>query len=95
MKTVLLIEVRDRGIGIPADAMPQLFTAFYRGSNVSGRSGTGLGLSIVKRCVDLHGGKIAIESTEGAGTMVRVRLPLFTPTPTPTPTPNLNPFKSS
>jgi signal transduction histidine kinase len=72
-----LIQIADRGLGIPADAMPQLFTAFYRGSNVSGRPGTGLGLSIVKKCVDLHGGDIALESIEGVGTTARVRLPLF------------------
>ncbi len=72
-----IIRVTDHGLGIPADAMPQLFTAFYRGSNVSGRPGTGLGLSIVKKCVDLHGGDIALESTEGVGTTARVRLPLF------------------
>ena len=70
-------EVVDRGLGIPPDAMPQLFTAFYRGSNVSGRSGTGLGLSIVKKCVDLHGGQITLESKEKVGTIARVQLPLF------------------
>ncbi len=72
-----IIRITDHGLGIPVDAMPQLFTAFYRGSNVSGRPGTGLGLSIVKKCVDLHGGDIALESTEGVGTTARVRLPLF------------------
>ena len=82
--TDAIIEVRDRGLGIPADAFPRLFTAFYRGSNVSGRPGTGLGLSIVKKCVDLHGGEITLESTEGVGAIVRVRLPLLLVTPPPT-----------
>jgi signal transduction histidine kinase len=72
-----IIQIIDRGVGIPADAMPQLFTAFFRGSNVSGRPGTGLGLSIVKKCVDLHGGEISLDSTEGVGTTVRLRLPLY------------------
>ena len=76
-KNDAMIEISDHGLGIPANAMPQLFTAFYRGSNVSGLPGTGLGLSIVKKCVDLHGGEIALESTEGIGTIARVRLPLF------------------
>lgn len=70
-------EVKDQGIGIPADTLPHLFTPFFRGSNVTHRVGTGLGRTIVKRCVDLHGGEIQVESTEGVGTTMRVRLPLF------------------
>jgi signal transduction histidine kinase len=72
--------VCDEGIGIPADDLKRLFTSFHRGSNVGERPGSGLGLVIVQRCVQLHGGTIAIESTEGAGTTVTVRLPLFAKT---------------
>jgi PAS domain S-box-containing protein len=68
--------VTDHGIGIPEAEQARLFEAFRRGSNVGNRPGTGLGLVIVKRCVDLHRGKIAIESRPGQGTTVRVRLPV-------------------
>lgn len=70
--------VRDHGIGIPATDLPHLFESFSRGSNVKDAPGTGLGLSIVARCVHLHGGTLAINSEEGRGTLVTVRLPLFT-----------------
>lgn len=71
--------VRDHGIGIPATDLPHLFESFSRGSNVKDVPGTGLGLSIVARCVHLHGGTLAIDSEEGRGTLVTVRLPLFIP----------------
>lgn len=69
--------IRDRGIGIPETDQQWLFHAFQRGANVGDRPGTGLGLVIVKRCVELHGGKIQIKSKSGAGTEVTLRLPLF------------------
>jgi PAS domain S-box-containing protein len=69
--------IRDRGIGIPDTDQQWLFHAFQRGGNVGERPGTGLGLVIVKRCVELHGGKIKIKSKSGEGTEVTVRLPLF------------------
>jgi PAS domain S-box-containing protein len=69
--------IRDRGIGIPEDDQPWLFNAFQRGSNVGDRPGTGLGLVLVKRCVELHGGKVRIESQVGVGTTVTVRMPIF------------------
>jgi PAS domain S-box-containing protein len=69
--------VRDRGLGIPKADQSQLFLTFHRGSNVGERPGTGLGLVIVKRCVELHGGTIDLQSKEGEGTTVTVRLPLF------------------
>jgi len=76
-----LFEVRDRGIGIPAEDLRELFQTFRRGANVGERPGTGLGLVIVKRCVELHGGSIDVQSREGAGTTVIVRLPLFAAEP--------------
>jgi PAS domain S-box-containing protein len=69
--------VADRGIGISEQDQQQLFKAFHRGSNVGPRSGTGLGLLLVKRCTQLHGGKVDVNSTIGDGTTVTVRLPLF------------------
>jgi PAS domain S-box-containing protein len=69
--------VRDRGIGISTDDQQQLFKAFHRGSNVGSRPGTGLGLLLVKRCAELHGGKVHLDSQIGEGTTVTVRLPVF------------------
>jgi signal transduction histidine kinase len=70
------IEVRDTGIGIPTAEIAQLFHRFYRGSNVRGKiAGTGLGLMICRSIVELHGGAISVESTEGAGTTIYVALP--------------------
>ena len=69
--------IRDRGIGIPEEDQQQLFKAFHRGSNVGTRPGTGLGLLLVKRCADLHGGKVQVESKFGEGTTVTVRFSAF------------------
>jgi PAS domain S-box-containing protein len=69
-----LIEVRDQGIGIPADEIPHLFESFHRASNVGDIKGTGLGLAIVKKAVDRHGGQIAVASEPGRGTCFTVRL---------------------
>ena len=67
--------IRDQGIGIPEADLEWLFNAFHRGQNVANRPGTGLGLVIVKRCVELHGGKIKVESKVGQGSTVMVCLP--------------------
>ena len=72
----IICAIRDQGIGIPEADREWLFNAFHRGHNVAHRPGTGLGLVIVKRCVDLHGGKIEVESKLGEGTVVTVRLPI-------------------
>jgi PAS domain S-box-containing protein len=69
--------IRDEGIGISEDDQQMLFAAFHRGANVGSRAGTGLGLLLVKRCVELHRGKVQIESKVGHGTTVTVRLPVF------------------
>lgn len=74
-ETHVVIEVKDEGIGIPAQEQSQLFQSFSRGSNVGRIPGTGLGLAIVKACVDLHGGKVAVESKEEKGTQFTICLP--------------------
>ena len=74
--TDIVCTIRDRGIGIPEPDREWLFNAFHRGQNVGDRPGTGLGLIIVKRCVDLHGGTIKVDSKLGEGTVVTVRLPI-------------------
>jgi PAS domain S-box-containing protein len=72
----VVIEVIDRGIGIPEADRPQLFEAFHRCSNVGDMPGTGLGLVIVKRCAELHCGSVEVESEVGRGTTFTVRIPL-------------------
>ncbi|MDQ1647535.1 MAG: hypothetical protein QOJ50_3719 [Cryptosporangiaceae bacterium] len=72
------IEVADHGIGIPEVEIDKLFSPFVRGSNAGRRGvpGTGLGLVVSRAIIDMHGGMLAVESTEGEGTTVRIHLPL-------------------
>jgi signal transduction histidine kinase len=66
-----VLEIRDRGRGIPLDARERLFDAFF-----STRShGVGIGLAVVKRIIDDHGFAIEVDSVEGQGTTFRVRVP--------------------
>jgi signal transduction histidine kinase len=76
--TTAVLEVADRGIGIAAAEVEHLFTRFYRASAVRDGEihGSGLGLSISRSIVAAHEGTIALESVDGEGTTVRVRLPL-------------------
>jgi signal transduction histidine kinase len=75
---VARLMVSDAGIGIPAEALPQLFTRFYRGRNAAERYivGMGIGLYVVKEIVTLHGGTVHAESVEGQGSSFTVELPL-------------------
>jgi signal transduction histidine kinase len=75
----VVVAIEDRGIGIPAKDLDQLFERYHRGSNVSGIVGTGVGLYLVKMVVDLHGGSIAVKSKEGEGARFTVRLPIKPP----------------
>ena len=74
----VLIEVSDNGIGIPKADIPNLFREFFRAENARSveELGTGLGLAIVKEIVDLHGGRVRVESEEGLGTIFIVHLPI-------------------
>ena len=69
------ITITDRGIGIPADYLKQLFEPFHRAQNVRRFPGTGLGLLIVKKFVDLHQGQIELISEVDLGTKVIITLP--------------------
>ena len=66
---------KDYGIGIPKEDIKQLFEPFHRGDNVQNISGTGLGLSVLKKAVDLHKGKIEVESEINGGSSFKVILP--------------------
>ncbi len=72
------VSVRDHGIGIPKAELDRLGTRFFRASNAMTNeiAGTGLGLRIVQTIVDRHAGDVIIESAEGEGTTVFVRLRL-------------------
>jgi signal transduction histidine kinase len=67
--------VVDQGPGIHPDDLPRLFRKFERGRGTEGRDGLGLGLYGARRLVEAHGGRIDVESTPGAGSRFRVRLP--------------------
>ena len=74
----LILSVADNGIGIAESDLPHLGSPFFqvRSSYARPYEGTGLGLSVVKGLVELHGGRVQIESREREGTKVIVRLPL-------------------
>ena len=73
-----VVAVTDEGIGIPAEALPRLFSRFYRAVNASSQniSGMGVGLYVVREIVSLHGGTVAVQSDEGQGSTFTVILPL-------------------
>jgi two-component system sensor histidine kinase SenX3 len=73
----VVIEVADRGIGIPEAHVERIFERFYRVDRARSREtgGTGLGLSIVRHIARNHGGEVTVDSTEGVGSTFRVTLP--------------------
>ncbi|MBT5432295.1 MAG: ATP-binding protein [Rhodospirillaceae bacterium] len=73
---MLLIDVTDSGIGIPAKEMAQIGTPFYRASNTEPSGGTGLGFAIAMRAAHKHGGSIELESALGQGTRAHIRVRL-------------------
>lgn len=74
---LIIIAVKDRGIGIPKDKMPIIFDPFTKAgrTGLRGEQSTGLGLSIVKQIVEKHKGKIDVESEVGKGSVFKVSLP--------------------
>jgi PAS domain S-box-containing protein len=72
-----VVEVRDRGMGIPAEDLPHIFERFYRGRNVAAKiSGTGIGLASARGIVEQHGGTITVQSREGEGSTFTIYLPI-------------------
>ena len=82
------VSVADTGPGIPEHAQSRIFEKFHQidSSNTKAKGGTGLGLAIAKRIVEMHGGRIWVESTIGKGYRAADRAgtpgPLSLPTPT-------------
>jgi len=76
--TNVIIEVKDKGIGIPPNESDKIFDKFYQGPNAVRHSarGTGLGLTLVKHTVEAHGGRIAVESQVGEGCTFFVIFPI-------------------
>ncbi|SHH50150.1 HAMP domain-containing protein [Caloranaerobacter azorensis DSM 13643] len=74
----VVIRVKDNGIGIPKESLPQIFDRFYRVDKARSRStgGTGLGLSIAYQIVSLHQGTIDVESELGKGSTFYIKIPI-------------------
>jgi signal transduction histidine kinase len=74
----VVIRVHDTGIGIPGRELERIFRPFYQVEESLGRchGGIGLGLTIARGMVELHGGRIEVDSQVGTGTLVTIRLPL-------------------
>ena len=73
-----VVSIADHGIGIPRAAQPRIFERFYKvdRARVRGETGgTGLGLAIARHIVEQHGGRIWVESTEGAGSTFSFAMP--------------------
>jgi two-component system sensor histidine kinase BaeS len=72
-----VLEVADTGVGIPPEDVPRVFTRFWRGERSRSRAtgGAGIGLSIVKELVGAHGGRVAVDSEVGKGSMFTVSIP--------------------
>ena len=76
--TSIILEVKDKGIGIPVDELDKIFEKFHQGRNLVRQStkGTGLGLTLVKHTVEAHGGRIEVNSRVNEGSVFSIFLPL-------------------
>lgn len=74
-KTHTVVTIKDEGIGIPKEDMETIFEPFYRSKNALNISGFGIGLSVCHKIIELHKGKISIQSELNEGTKVTVQLP--------------------
>ena len=76
--TNVIIEVKDRGIGIPSNERDKIFEKFYQGRDAAGQSskGTGLGLTLVKHTAEAHGGRVDVKSRVNEGSAFSIILPI-------------------
>jgi two-component system, OmpR family, sensor histidine kinase KdpD len=72
----IVVEVADRGPGLPSGDPSRLFEKFYQAGHSNARAGAGLGLAICRGIVQLHGGKIQAENRAGGGALFKFSLPL-------------------
>ena len=72
----VLIRVKDTGVGIPLEKQPFVFNRFYTATTDTAAEANGIGLSLVKELLEIHHGRIALESTVGKGTEFSVLLPM-------------------
>lgn len=75
----VLLQVSDKGMGIPSDEIPHIFNRFYRSKQKLGfeSRGSGLGLTLIKHVVESHGGKIKVESKPGEGSTFSIEFPIL------------------
>ena len=70
------ISFKDNGIGICEEDLEKIFEPYYRGKNVLTEEGKGIGLSFVKEVIDLHGGKVLVQSEPNKGSIFSILLPI-------------------
>ena len=76
--TEVVVEVADRGIGLPAGEEERIFEQFHRGANAANTAGTGLGLSLVKSVVEAHEGRVEAANRPEGGSVFRLYFPAHT-----------------
>jgi two-component system sensor histidine kinase GlrK len=76
----IVLRISDNGVGIPREALPNLFTKFYQAPNLDRKmwKGTGLGLAIVKAYTEGHKGIVTVDSAVGKGTTFELKFPAIT-----------------
>jgi signal transduction histidine kinase len=80
MEDRIWISIEDHGIGMTPDQVARVFEKFYRAdASNTAIQGTGLGMTIVQNLLEAHGGKVWVESIYGAGTTVKLEIPLTRP----------------
>jgi signal transduction histidine kinase len=74
----VILEVKDKGIGIPPDELDKIFEKFYQGKNALKQTvkGAGLGLTLVKHTVEAHGGRVSVKSRVGEGSTFSLTFPI-------------------
>jgi two-component system, sensor histidine kinase and response regulator len=73
---MILVSIKDSGVGIAPEDIPHIFEGFYRGQSGKATAGHGIGLAVSRQIVDAHGGSINVESELGKGTTFVVSLPV-------------------
>ena len=76
--TEVVVEVADRGIGLPTGEEQRIFEKFHRGANAANTAGTGLGLSLVKSVVEAHEGRVEAANRPAGGSVFRLYFPVHT-----------------